>query len=145
MVFCERCGVALVAVPLSTRQLGDDESVQSNPSELGPEGVLILQVNNDPAPIMVQLRQEVILGRTSEQSDEATFLNLSPYGADDQGVSRRHARLLRDESAVYVMDLHSTNGTQVNGELLPTGVEKRLRDGDELTLGRLQVYVYFEE
>ena len=48
---------------------------------------------------------------------------MTPYGADDLGVSRRHARLLRDQKAVYLTDLNSTNGTRLNGESLPSSVE----------------------
>jgi len=145
VIYCDRCGVALVALPLATRQLIDAPSKRGGGTDtLGVEGVLILQVSDDASPIMIQIRQEIVLGRVTELSDQATFINLSPYGADAAGVSRRHARLLRDNLAVYLMDLNSTNGTRLNGELLPAGVEKRIRDGDELMLGRLKVYVYFK-
>lgn len=144
VVYCERCGVALVEVPLATRQLEDDDGVSGGTDELSIDNVLILQVGDEDKPILVQIRHEVILGRLSEASDTTTYINLSPYGADDQGVSRQHARLLREGNAVYLMDLDSTNGTRLNGEPLPGSVEKRLRDGDEITLGRLKVYVFFK-
>ncbi|NDJ78993.1 MAG: FHA domain-containing protein [Chloroflexi bacterium] len=144
VVFCEKCGVALVPVPLSTRQLVEQEEAIIGTSELSDEGVLMLQLEDDMSPIMVQVRQEVILGRISEQSNTTSYINLSQYGADDLGVSRRHARMLRDDRAVYLMDLNSTNGTRLNGEILPSGVEKRLRDGDEIMLGRMRIFVYFK-
>jgi len=51
---------------------------------------------------------------------------------NDTKVSRRHAEVRRDGVAVIVVDLGSTNGTQVNG----AGVkEKALNDGDSITLG----------
>jgi hypothetical protein len=143
MVFCQRCGVALIPLPLSTRQLmGED--VHSGTNELGADGVIMLQIGPDDMPITVQVRQEVVLGRMSEQSDTTTYINLTPYGADEHGVSRKHARLLRDNKALYLADLNSTNGTRLNGEILPSGVERRLRDGDEITLGRLKLFVYFK-
>ncbi len=143
-IYCERCGVALVPIPLSTRKFEGDDAVGST-DQLGTDGVLILQIENDETPIVVQMRREVILGRVTETEDaERTYINLLPYGADEAGVSRRHARLLRDGQAVYLLDLNSTNGTHINGEPLPPGVEKRLRDGDELTLGRLKLYIYFK-
>ena len=143
VVYCERCGVALVAVPLSTRQLeGSDQG--GGTDQLGSESVLILQVGDDETPILVKIRTEVILGRLSKNDDNITYINLAPYGADEAGVSRRHARLLRADDAVYVTDLGSTNGTRLNGEPLPASVEKRLRDGDEITLGRLKVYIFFK-
>lgn len=143
IIFCEKCGIALVPTPLITRRLGEEE-IKRTTSELNDENVLILHVDSVESPIMLQIRREVVLGRVTEQAEDVTYLNLTPYGADDLGVSRRHARLLRDQKAVYLTDLNSTNGTRLNGEVLPSSVEKRLHDGDEITLGKLKLYVYFK-
>jgi hypothetical protein len=143
MIYCQSCGVALGPVAISTRQLEND-GARGGTDKLGAENVLILQLEDDDMPILVQVRDEIILGRVTEQGDNTTFINLTPYGAEDLGVSRRHARLLRDHKAVYLMDLKSTNGTRLNGEPLSPSVEKRLRDGDEIMLGRLRLYVYFK-
>ncbi len=52
----------------------------------------------------------------------------------DDGVSRRHARILAEDSGEYaVEDLGSTNGTTVNGEQVK---RQTLRDGDRISLGR---------
>lgn len=142
VVFCQKCGVALVAVPLTTRQFEDNTNVGTD--ELMLKDALILQMEGEEASIMVQIRREVILGRVTDQSDETTYINLTPYKAEDAGVSRRHARLVRDNRAVYLSDLNSTNGTRLNGEPLAAGLEKRLRDGDEISLGKFKIYVYFQ-
>jgi hypothetical protein len=144
MIYCQSCGVALGAVSLSTRQLEDEDYPQGGTDKLGAENVLILQLEDDAMPIVVQIRDEIILGRVTEQGDNVTYINLTPYGADEVGVSRRHARLLRDHKSVYLMDLKSTNGTRLNGEPLSPSVERQLRDGDEIMLGRLRLYIYFK-
>ena len=46
-------------------------------------------------------------------------------------VSRRHCRLALDGDGVLVCDLGSTNGTQINGRRVGSGV---LRPGDELSI-----------
>ena len=51
----------------------------------------------------------------------------------DRNVSRRHARFLRQNGAVFVEDLGSLTGTRVNGERI-TG-RRRLRDGDLVQIG----------
>jgi two-component system, cell cycle response regulator len=51
----------------------------------------------------------------------------------DGEVSRHHARIRVEEGHVQVEDLKSTNGTQVNGELLRGPVD--LRAGDRLAIG----------
>jgi pSer/pThr/pTyr-binding forkhead associated (FHA) protein len=48
-------------------------------------------------------------------------------------VSRRHAELKAGEDAIVVHDLHSSNGTYING--LRVKEEAVLRDGDEINLG----------
>jgi pSer/pThr/pTyr-binding forkhead associated (FHA) protein len=48
-------------------------------------------------------------------------------------VSRRHCELMQDDSAVAIHDLHSSNGTYVNGHRVKEQVE--LHDGDEINLG----------
>jgi hypothetical protein len=50
----------------------------------------------------------------------------------DANVSRRHAEIRRDGSAVVVIDLGSTNGTRVNGTQVR---QQRLADGDLVTVG----------
>jgi ABC transport system ATP-binding/permease protein len=52
---------------------------------------------------------------------------------DQRNVSRRHARLSAQSGALVVEDLHSANGTLLNGERLT--VPRPLQDGDQLTIG----------
>lgn len=51
----------------------------------------------------------------------------------ERNVSRRHARFVRANGAVFVEDLESANGTRVNGERL-TG-RRRIREGDLVQIG----------
>ena len=65
---------------------------------------------------------EMVLGRSS--SAEVVLL--------DDGVSRRHARILQVAGDILLEDLKSSNGSHVNGE--PITVHT-LRDGDTIRLG----------
>jgi diguanylate cyclase (GGDEF)-like protein len=47
-------------------------------------------------------------------------------------VSRRHACIQPEPDGIYVLDLHSTNGTFLNGEAVERAA---LRDGDHLQVG----------
>jgi hypothetical protein len=52
----------------------------------------------------------------------------------DDGLSRLQATIYRDDDRVWILDEVSTNGTWVNGALVPpTG--SPLADGDEITIG----------
>ncbi len=59
-----------------------------------------------------------------------------PLGADGY-ASGRHARFARGQEGDVVEDLHSTNGTYVNGDRV-TGV-RRLIAGDVVTIGQTQL------
>lgn len=50
-------------------------------------------------------------------------------------VSRIHCKIDYEEERYYVVDLNSTNGTLVNGELLEGNERRELRPGDVLGLG----------
>jgi len=51
---------------------------------------------------------------------------------NDPNVSRRHAEFRRDGDSIFVIDLHSTNGTKVNGMVIR---QHRLSDGDVIMIG----------
>jgi diguanylate cyclase (GGDEF)-like protein len=52
---------------------------------------------------------------------------------DQESISRHHARISFDGTSYWATDLGSTNGTYVNDELVR---EQRLRDGDQVRIGR---------
>src|SRR5258705_1476808 len=63
---------------------------------------------------------------------------------NDNGLSRIHASINRDGERMWVIDEGSTNGTLVNGTLVPaTGLV--LSDGDELEVGQTAVVVALKQ
>ena len=91
------------------------------------------------------MRDRVILGRSGGADDDLTTLvNLDAYGAEEHGVSRRHAALIRDERRLEVVDLGSTNHTYLNGQQLLDTDQSVVHDGDELRLGYLQLRIFFK-
>jgi FHA domain-containing protein len=54
----------------------------------------------------------------------------------DPNVSRRHAELRQEGSAYWLIDLDSTNGSQVNGRRL---ARTKLESGDVITLGSTEL------
>jgi hypothetical protein len=65
---------------------------------------------------------KAVLGRSKD----------SDIQVEDANVSRRHAELRREGSTWWVVDLDSTNGTELNGKAVRRA---RLSDGDTITLG----------
>jgi hypothetical protein len=143
-MFCLKCGIALGAVSVTTREISENESPLSAGSfELAEDYIVLLHFTNLDDPIVLKLEQNLILGRTASDS-EGTAINLEAYGATENGVSRRHARLTRNGNRLYICDLSSTNHTFLNGEKLIAERDYALRDGDEVRLGRMSFKVFFK-
>ena len=80
----------------------------------------------------IKVAEKAILGRAG-----SCDLSLS----DDVEVSTQHALLQFVNGKLTVRDLHSTNGTQVNG--VPINNDYPLRSGDLLLLGRTELRIEF--
>ncbi|MCW2885375.1 MAG: hypothetical protein QOE54_6158 [Streptosporangiaceae bacterium] len=89
----------------------------------------VLRLLFPAAELKVSVGQHLVLGRDVGQSPVAgTFTQYD-------NVSRRHTTVWLDPSGTaWVRDERSTNGTFVNGQRLPAGVEAPLNDGDQLRL-----------
>lgn len=83
-------------------------------------GILILQDDAGCGKHWTLDRPEMFIGR-HEDCDIVL---------DDRTVSRRHARIMRDQKGYILSDLDSKNGTFVNGE--PAAEGCRLQDGDDI-------------
>jgi hypothetical protein len=85
-----------------------------------------------PEIVMLVDKPDMLVGRHDET--RAIHPEVSLH---DPGASRRHAKFVIDpDGGMSLQDLASTNGSQVNGEDVPPGTKRRLRDGDRVTLGR---------
>lgn len=112
----------------------------SNPSDFIS---LRLHLENDSRKsITARLHDErLIIGRADEGDTQPPDLDLTPFGASQNGVSRMHGALTAEGNIPYIQDLNSSNGTRINGFQLPPEKPYRLRDGDELELGSLRLIV----
>ncbi len=102
--------------------------------------VLFVAGFND-APIVVHLNQPVSFGRISNESKN--HIDLSKYGAIDQGVSRVHAFLHHKDGRFFLEDNSSVNGSFVDGEPARASELTMVQNGDEIRLGKLRMYIYF--
>jgi hypothetical protein len=87
----------------------------------------------------VEIWGDVILGRSTESLE--VDINLSRYNGLELGVSRCHAMIRPTASALFLIDLGSTNGTLCNFVPLERGKAHRLTEGDVILLGGLHFIV----
>ncbi|MBA2481244.1 MAG: protein kinase [Planctomycetes bacterium] len=62
----------------------------------------------------------------------------------DEQSSRKHARIFQDAGEWMVEDLHSANGTRLNGRALITGPAK-IAAGDKITIGSLDMHFHLTD
>jgi hypothetical protein len=97
----------------------------------------VLVVVGAGASLPLPAAPQAIIGRSDPVSKFYPDIDLNPYGALDQGVGRRHARIFVQGGQVLIEDLDSINGTLVNGQRVLPFQSRALADGDQITLGRM--------
>lgn len=95
-------------------------------------------------PVQVRIDDKALIGRSDPDSTSHPEVDLAPYGASDQGISRRHAEIRAGRDYLVVIDLNSTNGTRINGEKLVPNEPYRLSHGDSLSVGAMTFEVQIE-
>jgi hypothetical protein len=93
-----------------------------------PGRLVVMESPELAAGTNIEIARDLVAGR-----DDGVDI---PLGADGY-ASGRHARFARGQDGDVIEDLHSTNGTFVNGDR-STGV-RRLVAGDVVTIGQTQL------
>lgn len=112
-----------------------------NPDASKPKWVIELQgLRSGHAPLGIEVLGDVVLG--IDRGDGITIdLDLNPYGAAECGVSRKHAMMRPTRNRLYLIDLQSTNGSQLNALPVGPGMAAEIRNGDTVTLGNFNFTV----
>ncbi len=94
-------------------------------------------------PAILTLDEEVIAGRSDDRGIFIADLDLTPFGAYQNGVSRKHALLRRNNNHLEVMDMGSRNGVFVNEVQLKPEEPYTVSNGDVLRLSKMMIRVEF--
>ncbi|MEN9936778.1 MAG: hypothetical protein RLZZ387_3357 [Chloroflexota bacterium] len=114
--FCALCGTPLAATPTIARLL-----------ITSPRGSWEQRLERVP----------VRIGRRDPRQNHYPELDLAEH---DRGIaSRNHAIISRAGDAYTVTDIGSTNGTLLNGQLLTANQPQRLRPGDRIKIGEVEI------
>lgn len=102
---------------------------------LGPRLVVVASGAVIPLPA----KDQILIGREDPVSGIFPDVDLTPHGGEEGGVSRRHAEIIVEAGAYFVVDQNSTNWTYVNKLKLTAGARQPLSDGDEIRCGRVSL------
>lgn len=158
-LFCSECGARLISLDYLTTQsikkgntdnldqkfIEDQISLTDLPEEvLGKEAGsadLVLYLIEAKQTLQLAGRNEYTLGRVAEGQPILPDVDLSPFDAYAQGVSRLHAALKINKNRVAIMDLGSSNGTRVNGQKIVPHVDYPINHNDQIALGKLRIQI----
>ena len=156
ILVCENCGTNLATgreASVGTKEIGQEEKIsESQEVMINTAGtlrfednmMLRLEIEGAPTPIVIYPKSETSLGRRDPGTGVAPDIDLTAYAGYRKGVSRNHAMLRLKEKRLELYDLGSSNGTLINGVRLSAHQPHLLRDGDEITLGKMVIRVLFQ-
>lgn len=98
-----------------------------------------LSLPNSSEMIRFPLSEQTIIGRSVPGEVNQPDIDLTPFEAEEFGVSRRHIKLFSEDKKLMVVDLGSNNGTKLDGKPLNPYEPYTVKNQSELTLGRLDV------
>ncbi len=144
-LYCSECGAPLYQAPATTQNLTVGEGVwlptsdtyQSSQRTSGESHVVLFLVESGQR-VFLEGSGEWTLGRLASGQAVVPDVDLTPYQAYEQGVSRLHASIrIDDKGHVTITDMGSSNGTRVNGIKILPNTPHPLQHGDMVALGKL--------
>lgn len=127
-LFCSECG----------GHLGQEDQ---NPVIQGSLSIYLIDHDHELA---VTDLESFTLGRFDEGQSIMPDIDLSPYQAFEQGVSRLHA-IIRNEQGLTITDLGSSNGTYINGERVEPNIPHPITQGNLLNLGKMKLKILIRD
>ncbi len=152
-IFCNECGHYLLEEkgretdPLDTIDMHWVKAITADPElasplQRGGESLAIrLKIGATEREVEMPLDVITHLGRVDPASSVFPEIDLSNDSDPSHGVSRRHARIMKQGGMVVIEDMGSINGTFVNGRRLDPYLPEVIKDGDILHLGKLQLEI----
>jgi hypothetical protein len=150
-LICTYCGALLTDKTQleSTKTLGDTDFEDSEPkwgtARFNDRMNLVLRLADSGHRFVFDAESinELVIGRYDVSAQYSPEVDLQAHGASENGVSRRHASIIRRDGALHLVDLDTPNGTYLNGQKLIPHQARVLRDGDDIRLGRLVLQIAF--
>jgi pSer/pThr/pTyr-binding forkhead associated (FHA) protein len=153
-LFCSECGNRMIdaegaqthrmAEPAAPAQEANHVRSAARRSEPG-EAKTSLYILKTDKYLPLEGQQEFTIGRVAKGQSIHPDLDLSPYSAYEDGVSRIHAMIRVTRGSVGITDLSSVNGTYINDVRIPANQFRPVEEGDLISLGRFKIKIVIRE
>lgn len=148
-LFCKECGTqfdllhdptVIIPTSLGDQLRGDltldaEQAIPATPDDAR----LSLYLVETGDVIQLDGFTEFTLGRSSEDQPILPDIDLAPYHAYEQGVSRLHASIQLSQPFALLIDFGSANGTLLNGQKMTPNKPYPITHGDIFSLGKMKI------
>ena len=153
MKVCQYCGASLeygMEGPSTTAKVQRDTNALSPAVKAevleqleAPSKGFVIYIHDFGKPMVIEIDHQITLGRVKTEPAPENLIDLTPFGAYENGVSQKHALVRRKGKGYEILDIGSTNGTWLNRKRLVPNQPYRLQSGDQIHLGRLSIHIIF--
>ena len=148
VLLCENCNHDIYDIlieQVATKQLKPSAARDLRLAEPASSRPLLLYPRDETSPIAINRLNNLVIGRNNpDDVSDVVDVDLTAFEAQNLGVSRKHASIDALKEPPMITDLNSANGTFINGIKLQPNHDEPLESGDELTLGRLVMRIYYK-
>lgn len=133
-----QANVTSVGIPMFIEETNGNVSgeVDSRQLPTSVHATLLIERGNSVGTEFQLTTDESYIGRWDADNGVFPDIDLDTHDPEAK-ISRRHARIIRENGSYAIEDLGSTNGTFVNrGRRLLPGTPHLLQDGDEIIVGK---------
>jgi pSer/pThr/pTyr-binding forkhead associated (FHA) protein len=152
-LFCAKCGESMVSTQVEGRSNGSEPaSVDTIDSSVIQSLTKVTRIDDavnvaiatriEGKDLVLRIQKtEYTFGRAALGQAVIPDFDLTPYDGLAKGVSRIHALIVTTEKEIFLRDLTSINGTQINGIRLSPNMDYPIKSGDLVSLGRLIIEI----
>lgn len=134
----QHASVTSVGIPVFIEESNGNSSAElkDKPLPSGVHATLLIERGTSTGAEFQLSSDESYIGRWDADNGIFPDVDLDTHDPEAK-VSRRHARIIRENGGYAIEDLGSTNGTFINrGRRLLPGTRQLLSDGDEIIVGK---------
>ncbi len=100
-----------------------------------PKEFCLISMNPKQYKNLIPDKNNIVIG---------SMKNTCDYVLSEKGISRMHAKILKKETGLYLLDLNSTNGTYLNEQSVVPGKEYQLEEGDVISIAKVATFAVTE-
>src|SRR5690606_5320977 len=105
------------------------------------------EAKNAPPALVLLMGPPALIGKQWSIEKSEYTIGRSPDSqifVEDRSVSKKHAKVKLDGNDVYIVDIGSTNGTEVSNERITQDLPRKLLNNEQIKIGSV-IFKFLEQ